>query len=474
MGFLIKRANYVIFITAYLVLFLLTFQNPLFWDTIQFGGHHPNWYYHHQFRYFLLPDYCDSGHPPAFGMYIAGCWLLLGKSLAVTHLAMLPFILLIVVQAVRLGAYLFPADRWKAFFLTAILLSEAVLLTQCSLVSPDICVIAFFLTALNAILNKRGGVLVLMVLLMGLMSMRAMMCAVALFVYSVICHWQTRDGSMVRYIWRQMLPFIPGGIIALAYLVYHYKVKGWTGYHAGSPWADAFESVGLRGFVKNNIVLGWRLLDIGKIGTFIAFAVLVIAYLRGKLVIAKPNRINHFLGLVVALFLLTALPLTLYSNLLMHRYIIPLYLAIGVCTFLLLLSASIKGKYFIATILIIIQLSGHFWSYPPPLSQGWDATLAHMPYYQLRADFKAYMQQQQIRPEEVATAFPMAAADSFIDLRGSAVPYKDFRTDTTEYVWYSNVCNAMLKNAPDYFNQWELIKYSKLGYVEMGLFKRKN
>src|SRR5690606_8643568 len=179
-------------------------------------------------------------------------------------------------------------------------------------------------------------------------------------------------------------------------------------------WADAFLHVGPSGVAKNVVVLAWRLVDIGKVGTVLVLSILLIAFWRKKIQFVNRGIINKFLLFTLVLFVLTALPLTLYSNLLMHRYIIPLYLLIGICTLLLLFSSSIKWKMPLALILIVIQLSGHFWTYPQPLSQGWDATLAHLPYYSLREEFKQYMQTNKIKPDEVATAFPMAAADSFI------------------------------------------------------------
>lgn len=472
MGYLNNKAKYILFLTVYLLLFVLTCQNPLFWDTVQFSGRHPNWYYHTQFRHLLLPDYCDSGHPPAFGMYIAFLWMLFGKSLAVTHLAMLPFIILLVVEAVKLGNWFFPADGRKSFLLTAIILTEGVLLAQCSLVSPDILVVAFFLTGLRAVMTKSSGVLLCMVVLMSMLSMRAMMCCVALYMFFLIFYWPKKGGLRFSYFLNKLWPFIPGGILSLAYLMYHYYAKGWTGYHVDSPWAEAFERADIRGFFKNVVVLGWRLMDIGKVATFITFIVLVQKYLRRKLPVLNRPLINKFLGLVLCLFVLTALPLTLYNDLLMHRYIIPLYLAISMCTFLMLLTIRMKWKYHLAVGLIVVQLSGHFWSYPRPVSQGWDATLSHLPYFALRSDFKQYMQDHAISPDEVATAFPMAAADSFVALHGSKVAYKDFRRDPTEYVWYSNVSNAMLKDVNKYCKDWEIIHRKSLGHVDMILFRK--
>ncbi|MEQ8562303.1 MAG: hypothetical protein RID18_12400, partial [Cytophagales bacterium] len=56
----------------------------------------------------LLPDNIDSGHIPAFGFYLAIWWKILGKTLWVSHLAILPFLLGIVWQSNVLIRYFIP------------------------------------------------------------------------------------------------------------------------------------------------------------------------------------------------------------------------------------------------------------------------------------------------------------------------------------------------------------------------------
>src|ERR1700744_3344019 len=100
--------KFLLFFIPYLILFGITSHNALFWDTVQFGGDHPNWYYSTHFKYLLLPDFCDSGHLPSFGMYIAFVWEIFGRGLFQSHAAMLPFIAMIIWQAIRLEKVLLP------------------------------------------------------------------------------------------------------------------------------------------------------------------------------------------------------------------------------------------------------------------------------------------------------------------------------------------------------------------------------
>jgi len=143
MNILIDK-RFLAFLVPFLLLYFFTSQNALFWDTIQFGGYVPRWYYDNNFKFPFLPLSYDSGHPPTFGLYLAAVWKLFGMSLFVSHTAMLPFIVLLIAQAVKLGDNLFPQNKKSALLCTAIVLTEAAVLSQCTLISPDIWVIAFF------------------------------------------------------------------------------------------------------------------------------------------------------------------------------------------------------------------------------------------------------------------------------------------------------------------------------------------
>ncbi len=176
--------------------------------------------------------------------------------------------------------------------------------------------------------------------------------------------------------------------------------------------------------------------------------------------------------LVLVLFLVTALPLTPYQGLLTHRYFIPLYLSIGVAGVYFLCNSRFRYKKWLLAAMILVQLSGNFWNYPRSVSQGWDSTLAHLPFFEMRKDFQQYMKDNGILKQEVATAFTLCQSDSRIDLKGDTIPYKNFGQDSTRYVWYANVSNSMNKTIGYYFKYYHVLKKERRGNVEMVLFER--
>ncbi len=472
------RWKFVFFFVPYLILYFISAHNALFWDTLQFAGDHPNWYYDHHFRYFLLPDAYDSGHPPAFGMFLALVWEVAGRSLWVSHTAMLPFVLLLVVQAIRTGELLFPRQHNYSFLATLILLSESVLLTQCTLVSPDIWLMAFFLLALNGIISHKRWQLLIAVLVMGMLSTRAMMNAFVLYLFSLSYNRAViKQGisGVVRYLIQQVLPFLPGALLALAYFAYHYYAKGWVGYPRNSTWAAGFEFVPLPRMGINVLVLGWRIVDLGKIATVLVFVVFLFRWLTRRFSVAAERKVllQSLFFLFLGLFFITSLPLAMYQGLLTHRYFMSLSACMALIAVLLISQSQFRYKQGLIVFMVLVQLSGHFWTYPQRMSQGWEGTLGHLYFYNMRKEFRAYMQQQGITKDQVASSSTLMQADKKIDLGIDTVRYKDFEQDSTAYIWYCNVSNAMNNRVAYYFNNFDIVKREKRGHVEMVLFRRR-
>src|SRR5665811_945241 len=105
-----RNSPFIVKIILYLIFTLLvvgTMRFPFFWDTIQLGSEHAHFFYETNFRIIILPNVIDSGHIPILGIYLASIWTLFGKSLLLSHLAMLPFVLGIVFQSIQLCRRLF-------------------------------------------------------------------------------------------------------------------------------------------------------------------------------------------------------------------------------------------------------------------------------------------------------------------------------------------------------------------------------
>lgn len=479
MTFLLNRKK-LVFLALYLALFFITCTNALFWDTMQFASFHPSWYYYNNFKYLWLPDTIDSGHPPFFGMYLAAVWKVLGRNLLATHLAMLPFVLLIVTQAVRLGDILFGKATLWSFLCTLVILSETALLGQVILASPDVVLMAGFLLALTAILAGNKAALATGIVLLSVISTRGMMCVAALFLFSIAYRWaeRRRYPGLPGFLLSELLPFLPGIILAVTYLVLHSTDKGWSGVsdNAVSAWAPAFSRVDTKGFVHNLLILCWRIIDLGKIMTVLVFAWLLIRkiLLPGKLIQPEQYpRLNSLLILMTTLFIIGALPLCFFTGLMGHRYLLPLTTVLAIAAVILVAGSRLRYKKAIIAVMILVQLSGNFWVYPAGLSTGWDSTLAQMPYYPLREDFKEYIRKQGIPVQEISSQFPLWSSAYGIDLGTDTTRYADALKAQTKYVWYANVCNSLQDSAAYYFRNFKVLKYEKKGQVEMALFERK-
>ncbi len=437
--------------TARIFLFVLVIlatlgvsHHPFFWDTIQLGSKHAHYFYETNFSSIILPEEIDSGHLPAFGMYLAAAWKIFGKSLPVSHLAMLPFLLGIVFFLLKIGEKL--AGRNWAPWLVLLCLTDPVLAGQGVLVSPDVVLVCFFLMALWAIWEKKNRMwLALAIIGLGMVSMRGMMLGVAIFTFHLFSGFQKKDGFRVPA--RKIMPFLPGGLLALAFLYYHWKMTGWIGYHNNSEWAPSFERVSFSGLLKNKLVLGWRFLDFGRV--FIVFGLVVIFTANWPGLSKWKTRLkslkNHqMLTQILLLLLFTALaiipPMVLYKGLMGHRYLLPVFLPL---TFLFFYSLQGLVKYRRALFIIVfIGLAcGNLWVYPKNIAMGWDSTLAHLPWYSLETNMEQYLHAHDIPYSAVGTAFPNIGPRKNMELNGAVDGFIEKDLNENCYVLYSNVMN---------------------------------
>ena len=468
------RSNYVFLLLSYgltVGLVLGSLHNSFFWDTVQLGSLHANFYQSVQFSKLLLPDDFDSGHIPAFGIYIALVWELFGKSLISSHLAMLPFAIGIVFQ-LNLLCKRFIRPEYSGVALLMILI-DPTLMSQITLVSPDVPLAFFFLLGWNAVLNDRKLLIVVGVFFLFLTSMRGMMVSLCLLLADLYVNTNLRKTaeSLFSIIKRSLL-YLPAFLIFAAYNWYHFIEKGWFIYHENSPWADCFAPVDVRGFAFNVGILGWRLVDFGRIGIWMVFGTLAIAH-RKQLFKSQQSRM--LLGFFFCLLVVLPLNMLWAKNLLAHRYLMPVYIAFAMLTAHLLFSDLVgrKAKILLSSLWIIILLGGNWWIYPDKISKGWDSTLAHHPYYELRKKAIAYLDQQQVDFNEVATFFPNTAAFSAIDLSDDERNF-DTYSENAKYVFYSNIYNIDDPTYDKLLAEYEVVKtFSNNGiYITIYKFRR--
>ncbi len=421
----------------------------------------------------------DSGHVPAFGMYIAWYWKVVGKTLWVSHFAMLPFLLGIGHYLLKIGRFL-SGEKWAAWLLL-LCFADPVLLGQSILVSPDVALICFFLMGLNAIWTAPDRAwLTVAVIGLGMTSMRGMTLAFGLFLFSLSLSISEKTGHSTwkywtRVFWQKIWPFIPGGLLSLGFLLYHWQQTGWVGHHPDSPWAPSFEQVDWRGFLKNIAVLGWRMLDFGRL-----FEVLVLL-IFAKHFFQKNERLSQLVLLAIIVFLVSVPHQLLYKGLLAHRYFLPFFLSLHFILFYLLIE-KVNGKSavrmpakWLAGLVFLGLLTGNCWVYPKKISQGWDSTLAHLPWYGLMERAQYFLEENDIDRQQVGTAFPNIGPREWYELNGVATGFKekDFGQDC--FILYSNIMNDFSDSEIDELeSSWPIIYQEKRRGVCLIIYKNPN
>ncbi len=468
-------------------------DNIFFWDTIQLASRHGNWFYEQWFMKqhftFQLPENLDSGHPPFFGIYIALAWKYFGKTLITSHLCMTPFVFGIIFYSLRIGALL--GGQKNAWWLCALIFANPFILTQCSLVSPDVVLICAFLMAIYGIFEDKYELKTTFsqvsktigLLLLAMISMRGCMLLAALCVFDLFSTYYFNSLKIhVRYYLKFILPYLPALTMGLGFLVFHYQATGWIGYHEYSPWAPAFEKVDFMGFLKNIGIFIFRLMSYGN---FILWSIIIygLVLLPRILKAQGPGAIGahpgiqllHLLGLlsIVCVFLLPSM--LIHKGLLQHRYLIPIELIASFLTFYILINNSfLNSKKRIFSMVVCILISGHFMLFPKNMAQGWDCTMTHYPYFELQKEAMNRIETAHIPLKNIASSFPNNHNMQYIDLSENEQIFAEYSNNETEYILYSNIYNQFNINVLNKINQsysqrWRIEK----GAVEIVLFQKK-
>ena len=461
------------FLVFFFVLSFFVRSNAFFWDTVLQASKHAHFFYNNNFKSLILPLELDAGHPPFFGVYLAFIWKVFGKNLVVSHFAMLPWLFGIVWQLQRLIRFYFPEKL--IFWVLLLTLSNVTLLGQSSLVSPDIVLLFFFLLSVNGIVYQKRWQIIIGTIGMSLLSIRGIVLVTSVFVYQLSLLRIEKQQINFNALKNSIANYIPAALIAGAYYLLHFLQTGWWISTPFEGWSVHRETISFLGFIKKTIVLNWRLLDYGLIGIWIVFiAILFRQWKSGKLNSQKIKKLFALPIIVLILFLPLFL---LFNNPIAHRYLMPVSLTFTLAVSYLIFNniESIKLRNLTFSFVLLIQFSGNFWVYPKQIAQGWDSTVAHLPYYNLRHEMILHLQKNEIPIESVGTEFPMIGAMKFLDLNDRKDGFHEKEIEKDLYILYSNVFNdfsddELLKLETDFIIQKELHS----GQVSMVFYKRKN
>ena len=423
------------------ILILFSLDHIFFWDTVQLGSKHATFFYENDLKLALLPNEIDSGHIPTFGYVLALLWTIFGKSLWISHLYILPFAIGIAWQLCTIVDRFF--DKKYKIWVLLIVLIDTTFLSQISLVSPDIPLLFFFLLGLNSIFSNKKRLKAIAFACLFLISLRGMILTVPLFIFDIFLNFKLKSTAKEKALklFNLGAPYIPAALIFFVFSWFHYSQKGWIGYHEDSPWAIFFERVEAKGMLKNIAIFGWRLLDFGRVAIWFLTLILFV-YLRFKKI--KFTRKALTLGILFGLIsFFLSIPAIIYYDLKGHRYFMPIYFSFSIFACYLLLQVvdyKLIKKIGIAGIITSLVV-GSFWVYPDKISQGWDSTLGHFPYYKLRDNMIKFMDDNGIDKTKVGFDFPGAYPQKFLDLSEKEWKFPEVNFETQNYILFSNAVN---------------------------------
>ncbi len=461
-----------------------------------------HYYYENAFPSVVLPLDLDSGHPPFYAMYVAAMWSCFGQTLAVSHWAVFPFLIGLGISYYHLADYFLPTKAVPyALFL---LLTEPSLLAQSFLGGVDIALVCLYLMALNGIFYRKRWLLAIALCLMSTFSLRGIIAVGLLgtteFLVKMLENSSLKSNSLKSLsfilhrcfsVLQKITPaYLPSIFMVLTWLYYHHEVSGFWVSNPDSPWAADYGFVDFKGWLKNLVVVVWRLLDYGRILMWSVAAFLLLQWLlkRNNTTIegqASGFNTKDFASKFQSLFLFTLLPLifylpfiTLRQTPILHRYFLPTILLVTILfVFLFAFVKSNKVRNFAFIAAVVALLSGHFWVYPDHIAKGWDASLAYLPYFELNDEATAYIEAQNIPFEAVGSEFPAVNPRKFTHLQetdlGHFVDKDAYEMTDFKYILQSNVMNDFseqdLEALQSAKGDWRLEKEFRKGQVYIRL-----
>lgn len=422
-------ASLILYCT-YGLLVLMSTDKIYFWDTVQLGAKHGLYFFDTNFKDLLLPDEIDSGHVPIFGAYLSILWMIFGKTLVVSHLAMLPIVFLLVYQVIKLSKLLIKNDQW--LILSCLILADPTLVAQGTLISPDVLLMAAFVGALRYIYQGANHIWkYLLFLILALVSMRGIMILAVLFVWECYLLYSDNKRKLTIAI---LFPYIFAGIPFVMYQFWHYIEKGWIGYHSLSPWAPSFEKVGIIGVFKNVVIMAWRIMDFGRW----PFMILLIYFGFKRF---RKGIFDEWMVLLILMVVGLGYSFVTYSGLQGHRYLMPLY---TLNTIIVIRQMTLyKILNLVSTLLMVSLITGHAWIYPRSISQGWDASLAHRPYLNLWAEASKHIDTNGIQYDQIGTAFPNVNSIRSLTLEDNKTAFSPMIIGSSKYLLVSSIMNEI-------------------------------
>jgi hypothetical protein len=426
----------IFFVVVGLLIFLISKDYGVFWDNVLFASKMGNELYGNSIFSWTIPESFNPDYPFFLGFLLAIFWRVLGHELWVSHLLMLPFVVGFFSQLYEFILYFVKKQRF-ALFALLLVIADPTVATTLILVNPEIIIFFFFFLAINGVLKQRNRLKFIGLFFLSIITFRSMMLFAGIFIFDIANNLFIHRQKLKSFFNLKFLLFyFFASLPAFVFITWKLATKGWFQSHPDSPWTGLWQIASPGIYLKNCVVLIWRYLDFGRIFIFLF---LLISILRFGKKIVKSTKNKQLLAISICAVIFTISISLFATNTLGHRYFTVSYIGFIIFSFSLI-TESYKSKKIIYFFLFLGLLSGNLWIYPKKISQGWDATLAHVPYHSLRLEAIDYLNKEAIKIEEVASFFPNYTTLDLINFDGNQHSFSKFNCKK-KYAFYATFYN---------------------------------
>lgn len=429
---------YSLFLTS--LIGVVGWNTGLFWDNILFVHkmsvpliEHGIW------NWGCIPLESDPGHPPFIATYMSLVWSIFERSIPIAHIALYPFVFLFIFEVLAIANFIFK-NRTLSLITISLVLADPTIFASLMYVGTEVFILSFSAIAVRGILTNNIWRKIIGLMFLGLCCLRGMMLCAGLFLWDAITMLVVKRNSIKSICsWQNLHPYLIASIPAVTFIVWRLINKGWIISNPLASWGNATEFNGINdflfNFVRNIAVFIQRITDFGRI--IIVGVVFILLWVnRNKIKISRQLlTILLFITLSCSIIVIASL---LIRNPMGHSYFMLIY--IGLSFLVVELMRQIKWNKIIYIIVFSALVLGNLIVYPNHISQGWSASLASLPYWQLRKELLLYIDKQEIPLETVFFDFPFGKCADDIDLNGDKRLYAK-NIEHASYFVASNVCN---------------------------------
>lgn len=354
-------------------------HDPFFGDAVVSTSLAANNIYDHGLSTIFYPIEKDPGHPTIYPYFLAVCWTLFGKSLAVAHIVQLLLAAGMLLIVRNIAKPFCSAETANTIVLWVAVCP--VFLAQSAMLLGNFLMLVAMLAAVSALLSNNKWMQLFAMSLMMLSHLQGAfwMCGIASADLLLFREKEGLLGWLRRSWWVYAVPFA----VFVIWLTLHYQHTGWL---VNTPaYTNRGSTPGWNLLVKNAMLVVWRLLDFGMIAVY---ALAAIAIWKAWI----PKRYVQMWFLLTGVFIL--LLLLLLHDSFGHRY----FLGISVLAIIgagMALDKLSLSRRMIAIVFVTVSLITGNWLYYPGKNLG-DGTLAYRDYFLLEKQVKQDLENQPV------------------------------------------------------------------------------